>query len=284
MLKIGEFAWLSQVTVETLRHYDRLGLLKPAHLDPFTGYRYYALDQLPRLNRILALQDLGLSLKEISRMLDQQIEPDEIRSILVAQQAALEQEVQEAQKRLTRVEARLAQIDMEGKMPEHEVLLKAAPDQWIASVRETIPSWDQDVFGPTLTRMFDEVGEYLEQQGVECVGAGIALYHERQFVHTGNKREAPDIETALPIAKPIAESDLVRVRQLPKTEVAYVVHHGSFSGLSLARQAIFAWIEANGYRRAGPIREIYLHFDPGHAANQDSSHHITEVQFPVEKG
>ena len=57
MLKIGEFAWLSQVTVETLRHYDRIGLLKPDHLDPFTGYRYYSLDQLARLNRILALRE-----------------------------------------------------------------------------------------------------------------------------------------------------------------------------------------------------------------------------------
>ena len=129
MLKIGEFAWLSQVTVETLRHYDRLDLLKPVRLDPFTGYRYYTLDQLPRLNRILALKDLGLSLEEIARMLDQQVKPDEIRSILESQQAELEREVQEAQRRLTRVEARLKQIDMEGKMPEHEVLLKPVPAQ-----------------------------------------------------------------------------------------------------------------------------------------------------------
>jgi DNA-binding transcriptional MerR regulator len=68
MLKIGEFAWLGQVTVETLRHYDRLGLLKPARLDRFTDYRYYALDQLPRLNRILALKGLGLTLEQIARI------------------------------------------------------------------------------------------------------------------------------------------------------------------------------------------------------------------------
>ncbi len=82
MLTIGEFAWLSQVTVETLRHYDRLKLLKPAHLDRFTGYRYYSLAQLPRLNRILALKELGLPLSEIRRLLDQPITADEIRRIL----------------------------------------------------------------------------------------------------------------------------------------------------------------------------------------------------------
>ena len=283
MLKIGEFAWLSQVTVETLRHYDRLDLLKPVRLDPFTGYRYYTLDQLPRLNRILALKDLGLSLQEIARMLDQQVKPDEIRSILESQQAELEQEVQEAQRRLARVEARLKQIDMEGKMPEHEVLLKPVPAQWIASRRDKISSWDQDVFGPTLTRMFDEVCEYLERMGIKHAGAGMALYHESQFVHIGQKREDPDVEAALPIEQPTAESDLVKVRQLPKTQVAYVVHHGSFAGLPPAKQAIFAWIEANGCRRAGAIREVYLYHDPDHRANEDSPRHITEVQFPVVK-
>ena len=283
MLRIGEFAWLAQVTVETLRHYDRLGLLKPDHLDRFTGYRYYALDQLPRLNRILALKDLGLSLEEITRMVDRQVRPDEIRSILASQQAALEQEIQQAQRRLARVEARLKQIDMEGKMPEHEVLIKTVEAQWVASRREKITSWDQDVFGPTLTRMFDEVGAYLDHLGVECAGAGITLYHESQFVHIGEKHENPDVEAALPIAGPVAESGLVRVRQLPPGEVAYVVHRGSFAGLPLAKQAIFAWIEASSYRRAGAIREVYLHHDSDHQANEDSPRHVTEVQFPVVK-
>ena len=283
MLRIGEFAWLGQVTVETLRHYDRLDLLKPDRLDQFTGYRYYSLAQLPRLNRILALKDLGLSLEQVARMVDQQVKPDEIRSILKSQQVELEREIQEAQRRLARVEARLDQIDMEGKMPEHEVLLKTLEAQWIASRRSKIATWDQEIFGPSLTRMFDEVGEYLKQQGVERISAGIALYHENQFIDINASHQDPDVEAALPIAKPIPENHLVKVRQLPKTEVAYVVHQGFFSGLFLARQAIFAWIEANGYRRTGPIREIYLHFDPDRQTNQDSPRHITEIQFPVEK-
>ena len=69
MLKIGYFARISQVTVKTLHHYDRIGLLKPAHVDPFTSYRYYTIDQLGQLNRILALKDLGLSLEQIAQLL-----------------------------------------------------------------------------------------------------------------------------------------------------------------------------------------------------------------------
>jgi DNA-binding transcriptional MerR regulator len=67
MFKIGEFSKFSQVTVKTLRYYDQIGLLKPAEVDRFTGYRYYSVDQLPRLNRILALKDLGLSLTGANR-------------------------------------------------------------------------------------------------------------------------------------------------------------------------------------------------------------------------
>ncbi|MBE9472709.1 MAG: MerR family transcriptional regulator, partial [Chloroflexi bacterium] len=70
MFKIGDFSRISQVSVKTLRYYDEIGLLKPAHVDRFTGYRYYSVDQSPRLNRILALKDLGLSLEQIARLLD----------------------------------------------------------------------------------------------------------------------------------------------------------------------------------------------------------------------
>ncbi len=63
VLKIGEFSRLSQVTVKTLHHCDELGLLQPAHIDQFTGYRYYTVEQLPRIHRIMALKELGLSLE-----------------------------------------------------------------------------------------------------------------------------------------------------------------------------------------------------------------------------
>jgi len=64
MLKIGEFSKLAQVSVKTLRYYDELGLLRPDWVDRYTGYRFYALQQLPRLNRILALRELGFSLAQ----------------------------------------------------------------------------------------------------------------------------------------------------------------------------------------------------------------------------
>ena len=164
------------------------------------------------------------------------------------------------------------------------MLVKTVPAQWIASVRDQMPWSGQDILGPTITRMFDEVGEHLSRHKAAVVGPGIALWHESQVIHTEVNQEEMDVETALPIGGPVPGGGRVQVRQVPQGEVAYTVHHGDFAGLPLAKGAVFAWIERNGYRRAGPIREVYLHHDPGHQANEDSPHHVTEIQFPVEKG
>ena len=73
MFRIGEFAQIAQVSGRQLRFYDQLGLLRPAHIDQQTGYRYYTIRQLPRLNSILALKELGLSLEQIGPLLENEI-------------------------------------------------------------------------------------------------------------------------------------------------------------------------------------------------------------------
>ncbi len=89
MLKIGDFAKLTRLSVQTLRYYDDLGLLKPVEVDRYTGYRYYTYDQLPRLNRILALKDLGLSLEQVGRLLAEDLPAAELRGMLRLKRAEL---------------------------------------------------------------------------------------------------------------------------------------------------------------------------------------------------
>jgi DNA-binding transcriptional MerR regulator len=100
MLKIGEFSKLAQVSVKTLRYYDELGLLRPNWVDRYTGYRYYSLQQLPRLNRLLALRELGFPLVQIERMLREDLSPSELRRLLKLRQVELEHQVQAEQARL----------------------------------------------------------------------------------------------------------------------------------------------------------------------------------------
>jgi DNA-binding transcriptional MerR regulator len=124
MLKIGEFSRLSQVTIKTLHHYDELGLIKPAHIDPVTNYRFYTVEQLPRIHRIMALKEMGLSLEQIGIMLEKELSTDEMRGMLHFKQAELHQEMREAQRQLVMVEFRLRMIEAEINFPELDVVIK----------------------------------------------------------------------------------------------------------------------------------------------------------------
>src|ERR1051326_5641034 len=111
VFKIGDFSRLTQVTVKTLRHYDRLGLIKPDYIDPESGYRYYTAGQLPRLNRILALKDLGFSLEQITTLVKEEVPISELRGMLRLKRAEMERTIQDEQERLRRVDARLRQLE-----------------------------------------------------------------------------------------------------------------------------------------------------------------------------
>src|SRR5688572_12871667 len=110
--------------MKTLRHYDDIGLFKPAQVDRFTGYRYYTFDQLPRLNRILVLKGLGFSLDDIRQMVDSDLEAGELRGMLRLRRAQLQRQADETLEKLHQLEIRLSQIEQEGNMPPIDVLLK----------------------------------------------------------------------------------------------------------------------------------------------------------------
>src|SRR5512146_1057873 len=117
LVRIGDFSRLGRVSVVTLRHYDDLGLLKPAHTDPESGYRYYAVEQLPRLHRILALKELGFSLEQIAQLLRAEVSAEQMRGMLVQKRSEIERELLAQQARLASVEARLRHIEREGSGP-----------------------------------------------------------------------------------------------------------------------------------------------------------------------
>lgn len=118
MFKIGDFSKLSRVSIKALRLYDQMALLKPAHIDNATGYRYYSAEQLPHLNRILALKDLGFSLEQISQILSAPLTPTQLRSMLQLRQAELQAAIDAERIRLQRVAARLKQIEQEDVMSD----------------------------------------------------------------------------------------------------------------------------------------------------------------------
>ena len=269
MIKIGDFARLSQVSVVTLRYYDEMDLLKPVRVDSFTGYRFYSADQLPRLNRILALKDLGFALDQIKLMLADGLAIEQLRSMLTLQRTEVEKRLAGEQERLIRIESRLRQIEMENKMPNYDILIKTVPAVLVASRRVTIPTNDQvpGYLGPA----FDEAYEQVRKQGAKDTGPCFALWHSPADVY-----ENEDAEALVPIDRQIKETDQVKVYELPSTQVAAVIHQGDFADFTQGHAALLEWIDANGYTITGPYREIYIRHDKRHLSDS-----TTEIQFPV---
>src|SRR5262245_16954084 len=121
LLKIGDFSRLSHVSIKTLRYYDEIGLLSPSQVDQFTNYRYYAIEQLAQIHRIMALKDLGLSLEQIRQMLDTELSREQLQGMFTLREAQLRQQVYATKARLTQVQFRLRMLKMEEEMPTIDI-------------------------------------------------------------------------------------------------------------------------------------------------------------------
>lgn len=280
MFRIGEFSRFSRVSVKMLRHYDDLGLFRPAQVDPFTNYRYYTADQLPRLQRIVALKDLGFSLDQIGVILDGDLSVEQLRSMLRLHRAELQQQMQETATQIAQVEARLTHLEQSEAPPRYDVVLRAVSPQQMASIRQPV-----SVDGVTITALFEELEAYVARFQARAPLPPLMLYHDAEYLE-----EAEDVEVMVPVHKDLPASDRVTVRTLPGHEqMACLVHSGGYEGLPQAFSVLLRWIEANNYAVAGPTREVYLRFGADQEAytlpdaylTDDHAEFVTELQIPI---
>ena len=265
MLKIGEFSKLGQVSPKTLRLYDERGLLRPAWTDRFTGYRYYATEQLARLHRILALKDLGFSLEQIGELLDGDLDAPDLERVMRARQRELATQIAAEQARLLRVEARLQQLGDTAGMPRYEVVIKHVRPFTVAGLRQRLPS------AQALPQLIAAVQRILHPAPDPSLSL-LGIYYDEVF-----DERTLDVEVAAPVtAVPAGAPELV-VHELPGAEImACAVHHGPYTRLPQAYQAVLTWLDHNGYQAAGPNRDLFLR-PPG----EDAGKAVTEVQFPA---
>ena len=268
MLKIGDFSSLSQVSVKTLRHYDQTGLLQPARVDPATGYRYYSVRQLARLHRILALKDFGFTLEQIGTALERDITAEQMRGMLLLQEAEQQKRVGEEQDRLGRLSSRIRLIEQENQM-NYDVLIKSVPGQWIASVRETIAAYP--AVGPLYGRVAGSLGPLMHEATVP-----VALWHDPEY-----KESNVDAEAGFYLKQQVKAPDHVQIHELPPVTAASTIHNGAYRTLPEAYDALLRWVGSSDYQVAGPIRELYLHC--AQAGNQDDDTCVTEIQVPIQR-
>ncbi|MCX5379994.1 MerR family transcriptional regulator [Streptomyces sp. NBC_00091] len=275
MFTIGDFAKHGRVSVRMLRHYDALGLLRPARVDPVTGYRWYEAAQLARLNRVIALKELGFSLDQVGAVLDERVTAEELRGMLRLRQAELETAMAEAAARLTRVGTRLRTIENEGTMPADEIVVKSLPPVRLAELTGVAESYAPQDIGPVIGPLYEDLCRRVETAGVLPTGPGLAYYEEAP----GGEPGSVLVHAGLPVAAAVRAEDLgagVRIVELPGVErAATVVHRGAMDDVLPTAQALARWIDAHGHRSAGYARELTL------ACPEDPDQWVTELQEPL---
>ncbi|GAB3766703.1 MerR family transcriptional regulator [Microlunatus parietis] len=264
MFSIGAFASMGRVSVRMLRHYDKVGLLRPARVDEFSGYRYYEADQLRRLNRLLACKDLGFTLDEVKSILDE--DDADLAGLLRRREAELVQQITADQDRLTRVRARLALIRAEGASPSEAVTIEPLRPARVALLRGVAASSDHEDVGPVIRLLF---GELIKAMGTDSpAGPAIATYRPLDG-------GALEVQACFPIG-PEAPSG-VEIAELPgHPTAATYLHRGTMADIGLAYQVLAAWVEDAGHGTDGTAREVYLTSFP-----EPEENWRTAVQLPV---
>ena len=267
MFGIGEFANVGRVSARMLRHYDGLGLLRPAHVDAVTGYRMYEARQLSRLNRIVALKDLGFTLAQVGLILDEKVNTGELYGMLRLRHAELQSQVDADSARLRPVEARIRSIESEGVMPASDVQIKKIPALRVAELTALAPDFEPESIGPVVGPLFSDLEGRVNAAGAAITGAAVAYYDET--------RDGILVHAAIPVTVEPGGHDFAVV-DLPGIEqAATILHHGPMDEVMPTGEALARWIDDNGYRPLGLLREVYLE------VAEDQQQWVTELQAPI---
>jgi DNA-binding transcriptional MerR regulator len=270
MFTIGEFARHGRVSVRMLRHYDAIGLLEPVCVDSATGYRFYEVGQLSRLNRIVVLKNLGFTLQQVASILDEQVSTAELRGMLKLREAELQEQIATDAARLAQVEARLLAIESEAGEPAPVVVRQIAATR-VAELTGTAAGYEPQFITPVIQALYCELPRRLCEAGIAITGPGVAYYED-----AGDEAGTIEVHAALPVAeRPGGQQrfGVVDLSEIPAA--ATLIHHGSMDNVLPSIQALAKWVDASGYQSLGYAREVTLKF------GDVRDDWVTELQQPI---
>lgn len=271
MLKIGDFSKLSRISIRMLRHYDEIGLLAPTTTDDVTGYRYYSEAQLPVANRITALKSMGFSLAAAAQIMKHYDDPEALSRFLAVKQAEVLEQVADAKQRLLLLEAAITWLRKDGTMMKYNVTFKTIPERCVASVREVIPSYDQE--GILWGILMQETAALNMQDGDPCYTS--AIFHDGDF-----KESNVDVEVQKTVKGNYENTEHVVFKTEVAVDIASAICKGSYEQMNEINEAVANWVQASGYEFDGAMFNIY-HVSPHETKNPDE--YVTEVCYPVRK-
>ncbi len=266
MLQIGEFSNICQVSIKTLHHYNRIGLLVPAEVDRFTGYRYYKMEQVDTMNYIKRLKRYGFSLEEIQHLL---VVSDrmELAGALRKQKEKLWRKQQETAVILNELQTHISVFERTGDIMMYQkgytIEVKISPEMNVLAARARM---GVEEFG----RYYGTLFERVPREHVTPTGLNGSRYFDKEF-----NQESSDIEVFIGVQER-EKADAV----IEPCECAVTVHHGAYSTLSEAYGAVVSWILENGCEIAGAPFELYIKTQFDSLSPEDWE---TEVYFPIRR-
>jgi DNA-binding transcriptional MerR regulator len=271
MFSVGEFARHGRVSVRMLRHYDSIGLLRPACVDAASGYRFYQAGQLSELNRIIALKELGFTLQQVQAILAEQVSAAELRGMLKLRRAEIQVQIEAETTRLARVEARLATIEDEARVLTDGVVVKHLPPVRVVELNGIAAGYEPEAITPVIQPLYGNVWRRMAGADVTASGPAIAYYQDDPAGSGGIV-----VHAAVPVAAGADREHGLLVVDLPEVKsAAAIIHHGSMDDVLPTGQGLARWIDANGYRSVGYAREVTLEW------SADPDQWVTELQQPI---
>lgn len=274
MYSIGRFASIGRVSVRMLRHYDEIGLLVPAHVDPSSGYRSYAPEQLDRLAEVMRLRGLGLGLAEIAAVLRAGDGTPAARALLEAAREELRRTIAVDTDRLARFDAVLRRTEgVPMSTTDLAVEYRAVPAERVATLTRRAAAFGPEAIGPVVGPMFPEAQALLDAAGVPVRGGAIAIY---------TADDSGDGGGAIVTAGFLIDDDVTAVpgldvHVLPAVpEAAITTHRGPVDGIADSWMALADAVRARGALLSDAAREIYR--TPG---DRPQSEWVTELVQPI---
>jgi len=270
MFKIGEFSKLTQISIRMLRYYDETGILKPAQIDKFTGYRLYSVDQIPMLRRVIFLRDSGFQVSEIAAAL-KNWDRDFMIEELESKQKEIQESIKEGLDRVAKIQSAIKDLNKEQLAIHCNISMKKVPSYPALTLRKIIPNYFAE------GALWAELGEKIERDNIRLPQntLNFAIYHDSDY-----KEADVDVEVCTVLPEPAAHMDSVLFRETEEVEtMACFMVYGPFENIGPAFLTFARWLSENDrYKMAGQNRQI-VHRGPWN--EKDPEKYLTEIQIPV---
>jgi len=252
-----------------LRYYEKCGLLEPAEVDHFTGYRVYSATQIPLLMRITTLRDMGFGVDEIAEILPHFNDAAAMQRALKRKRDEIHATVAAEQNKLEKIAAMTGKLEKECLNMIYDVELKALQAEKVLSLRETIAAENEE-------ELWGKLWAFIEQNKITHLGGGYSTYHGDEYEESN-----VDTEIAVPIQEIGENKGEFQYKELAAIpSCATVRFSGSYENYAAAMEKLALWIERNGYEISGSVRGCAI-ASPTDVASQDE--YMTELQVPVKK-